>query len=233
MSFAVVCPTRTLANIGPCVAAIQANEPNLPLASIVVVDDDETGRVQRFCESHGVTRILGAKPFIFSRAINSGVKAAIALDPEVEGVVLTNDDALLQTPGGYSVLAKAAADYPEMGIVASTCNNVGNRAQFPRGIGLRTDDRMVCFVTVFIPRSTFEKVGMLDEEFVGYGFEDDSYCLRIRRAGLKIGIHDGCYADHGSLTSTFRGDPKTPASLEQNAAIYKQKWGEDNFGRKA
>jgi GT2 family glycosyltransferase len=171
----------------------------------------------------------GAKPFIFARNVNIGIKAC----PDADGYVILNDDAILQTPGGFSLLAQAAKDNPEYGIIAATTNNVGNPNQQPRGVGLREELRMVCFVAVYIPRTTIEKVGLLDERFVGYGMDDDDYSLRVRNAGLKIGIHDGCYVDHGSLKSTYRGDPTAPADFRPNLELFKQKWGHDNFGVKA
>jgi GT2 family glycosyltransferase len=231
--FSVIIPSRTLSNLGPCVAAVQVNEPDLPLRQIVVVDDDETGKVTHFCEFNGLTRVEGRKPFIFSRAINSGILTALEMKVDLEGFILLNDDALLQTERGFTLLHVATVRDLSLGIVASACSNVGNPNQWPRGTErVRYDPRMVCFVSVYIPRSTVEAIGLLDEEFIGYGFEDDSYCLRLRRAGFSIGIHDGCVTDHGSLVSTFRGDPRTPASLEQNHAIYRAKWGEDNRGNK-
>jgi hypothetical protein len=78
-------------------------------------------------------------------------------------IVLLNDDALLQTSGGFTLLQKAAAEDPEYGLIAAACNNVGNENQFPKGIGLREDPRMVCFVAVLIPRRTIDLVGLLDE----------------------------------------------------------------------
>jgi len=188
--------------------------------------------------------IRGIKPFVFARNVNIGIceamnapvtidvtihdRVEIIDDPRPDGVVLLNDDAILQTPGGFSLLAQSAKDNPEYGIIAAATNNVGNLNQRPQGIGLREDPRMVCFIAVYIPRTTIEKVGLLDERFVGYGLDDDDYCLRVRRAGLKIGIHDGCYVDHGTLKSSYRGDPTTPADFRPNLELFKEKWGADN-----
>ena len=234
-----IIPSKTSSNLFPCVEAILALDP----AVDVLVVDDGLDRIPGEARS-----ILGAKPFIFARNVNLGIRGA--LDRGADGVVIMNDDAILKTAGGLSILAQIAADAPEIGIVASTCNNVGNRNQWPVGKvqmfgklvdslpgtktapGLRFDPRMVCFVCVYVPRRTIDRVGLLDERFVGYGFDDDDYCKRIRDAGFKIAITDDVFVDHGSLRSTFRGDPRTPANLQQNSAIYREKWGEDNWGRK-
>lgn len=40
----------------------------------------------------------------------------------------------------------------------------------------------------------------------GYGGEDRDYCYRARKAGLNVGVYDGCVVDHEKLQSTFRPD---------------------------
>lgn len=211
----VVILSKTASNLIPCVEAVRKNEPG---SRIIVVDDG----IEGWSDTVDVFRVAGVKPFIFARNANIGIAACD------DDVMLLNDDALLTTYEGFTLMAQAQRDHPQYGIIGATCSNVGNQNQWPRGVGLRLEPRMVCFVCAYIPRSTIDKIGLLDEEFIGYGFEDDSYCLRIRRAGLLIGIHDGCYCDHGSLKSTFRGDPKTPANLAQNEKIFRQKWGAGN-----
>jgi hypothetical protein len=217
-NLSVVIPSRNAKNLEACVRfGIRAAGER---CQIIVVDD---GLDQW---QDGVMYIDGVKPFIFSRNVNIGIRAA-----EQDDVVILNDDAILKAPGGFSLLQRAAEEHPEYGVIAATTNNVGNLNQSPQGKGLRADPRMVCFICVLIPRQTIKKVGLLDEEFVGYGFEDDSYCLRVRQAGLQIGVHDGCFVDHKHLPSTFRGAATTAGDLKQNAAIFKEKWGMDNHGR--
>ena len=41
-------------------------------------------------------------------------------------------------------------------------------------------------------------IGPLDENFVGYGFEDNDYCIRARRAGWETGITRQVCVKHGS-----------------------------------
>lgn len=224
---AVIVPSKTAENLEACAwARLDMDGDCGPL---IVIDDG----LEYWPEScDGATFLKGISPFVFARNINLGIVHAMK-QPDIQGVILSNDDAILQTTSGFSLLAQAAAEHPEYGIIAATCNNVGNVNQWPKGIGLREDPRMVCFVCVYLPRTTIERVGLLDERFSGYGLDDDDYSLRVRKAGLKIGIHDGCYVDHGSLKSTYRGDPTTPADYRPNLELFKQKWGVDNFGNPA
>jgi hypothetical protein len=235
----VIIPSKTASNLIPCVNAVKNHEPD---ARIIVVDDG----LPALCGFGDCDFIQGAKPFVFSRNVNRGIGFALmdaGLDVTFhsyqrftdgpEGFVLLNDDAILQTPGGFSVRAQACREHPEYGLIGATTKVVGNRNQFPQGVGLRDEPRMVCFVCVYIPRSTIERVGLLDERYTGYGLDDDDYSFEVRKAGLKIGIHDGCYVDHGSLRSSFRGDPRTPANFQPNLRRFIAKWGHDNFGRPA
>jgi hypothetical protein len=222
-NLSVIIPSRMAPNFIPCADALRQNEPD---AIIRLIDD---GMDLSWLPRDGMGPCIGykaKKPFIFARNVNLGIR-----ESGTDDIVILNDDALLKTPGGFSLLQRVAEEHPDYGVIASTTNNVGNLNQIPRGIGLRDDPRMVCFVCVLIPRRTIDLVGLLDERYVGYGFEDDDYCLRVRNAGLKIGIHDGCFVDHKHLPSTFRGSPTAAGDLKQNAEIFKTKWGMDNHGR--
>lgn len=216
----VIIPSKTTSNVIQCVEAARRNEPG---CFIGIVDD---GVDRDLMPKHLVVAwVDGKKPFIYARNCNLGIEAAGGDD-----IILLNDDALLKTPRGFSAMAKAAQDHPEYGVIAATTNAAGNTNQYPRqrshfSPALREDPRMVCFVCVYIPRTTIERVGLLDERFTGYGFEDDDYCLRVRQAGLKIGIFDGCFVDHASLKSSFRGDPRTAANLARGRQIFVEKWG--------
>jgi len=205
-----IIPSKNCRNLSACVVALRYCEPGI---GIIVVDDGAA------CLPDGVTVVKGVKPFIFARNINLGIVAAGADD-----VVLLNDDALLKTPGGFTEMTRQLDARRDYGIVAAACNNVGNLNQNYRGIGWRDEPRMACFTCVLIPRRTIDVVGLLDERFVGYGFDDDDYCLRVRQAGLKIGVFDGCVVDHASLTPTFRSAAHAGGQLEQNRKIYKDKW---------
>ena len=225
----IIIPSKTFANVRSCAGAVADLDPGCRL---IIVDDglaqsgyraDSTDYESGACLD-GTTIIPGDKPFVFARNCNLGMCAAGSDD-----VILCNDDALLRTPGGFVAMQAAAREHREFGIISATTNLAGNPDQQPRGIGLRdAGGRAVAFVCVFIPSRTLDSVGFLDERFTAYGWEDNDYCRRVREAGLRIGIFDGCFVDHGSLKSTFRGDPRMPADIRAGAQIYRQKWGDLN-----
>ena len=221
----VIIPSKTDAKFLACAEAVRLNEPE---ARIILIDD---GMKLDWLPRPDLMPCLGHRtnqPFNFSRNVNAGIRLA-----EGDDCVVLNDDALLKTLGGLSLLQREAEAHPELGIIAATTNSAGNRNQYPMGIGLREEPRMVCFICVLIPRRTIDTVGLLDESFTGYGCEDDDYSLRVRRAGMKLGIHDGCFVDHLSMPSSFRGPAGAGGDYRPNLEVFKRKWGMDNYGNPA
>jgi GT2 family glycosyltransferase len=239
VSFSIIIPSKSASNLVPCIRAIrEAGET----ARIIVVDDFPYPLPDGFSWQESgldLSRDIvttGADPFVFARNVNIGIKTA-----GTDDVVLLNDDALLKTPRGFTALSDASVRYrPTTGAMAAACDTVGNPNQFrhnPKIIdgmeywAIRDEPRMACFVCVYIPRTTINAVGLLDERFVEYGLEDDDYCLRVRQAGLKLGIFDGCFVDHASLKSSFRGGAQAGGDFHPNLRRFIEKWGVDNWGR--
>lgn len=202
-------------NLVPCVTSIMEREPALPLENIVVVDDGV--EVTHKEKLPGITWVQGEKPFVFARNANIGIRTAN------DDVILMNDDTLLKSEKGLTKLLIEAEKDQDLGVVSAAVNSAGNPNQWSKGMeGIRGEGRMVCFVCVLIPKRTQEIVGLLDERFIHYGFDDDDYCLRVRLSNLKIGVFDGCYIDHLTLNSSYRKDGHRP--LEPNKEIFEAKW---------
>lgn len=206
-----IIPSRKRSNLVPCVEAIRKLDPSV---KIIVIDDglwDVTGLED--CEIYP-----GLKPFVFARNINLGIQITGDSD-----VVLLNDDAVLESECGFTKMQEASYDNPEYGIVSSAVRGPSNsREHSPRGQWLRPFvGYTIPFVSVFIPRSTIQKVGLLEERFDCYGGDDDDYCYRVRKAKLKLGIFDGCVVDHSKLVSTFRPDGKG-LPIHEASKIFKQ-----------
>jgi GT2 family glycosyltransferase len=172
--------------------------------------------------------VAGVKPFVFARNINIGIQEAGRSD-----VVLLNDDAQLMTPRGFQAM-RSACVWP-YGIMSATSHNVGNPNQMAAGPNeihqVRHESRTLCFVCVYIPREVLDLVGPLDERFVDYGLDDDDYSLRVRRHGYSLGVFDGCYCDHHSLTSSYRGKPEAGGDFKPNLRRFIEKWGVDNWSQ--
>ena len=218
MNLSVIIPSRTASNLIPCVEAVRKHEPE---ARIIVVDDTPDLSLSQMAEWKKFVAVTGVKPFIYARNCNLGIAKAVSDD-----VVLLNDDALLESAGGFGEMQRAGAQHPEFGVIGAVTNVTGQPLQQPHGIGLREVPH-IAFVCVFIPRRTIDRVGLLDERYcLDYGVEDLDYCEATRRTGLKVGVCDGCYVDHGRLTSSFRGDPRNSRSFARNKRLFDEKWAE-------
>lgn len=240
----VIIPSRSASNLAASIPAVVRNEPN---ARIIIVDDGIEWNNMGLPYGSGVKSVSGSKPFVFSRNINRGLREAGEAD-----VVLLNDDAILETPGGFSLMQQCAADNPDVGIIGAVTNLTGQPLQRPLAKdhsqwGLREVEHLA-FVCVLIPWRTRQALanavcvpqvhreidgrtdmytnGLLDERYsAGYGSEDLDYCMQVRYAGLKVCVHDGCYVDHGSLHSSFRGLPTAAGNIWPNHRILRKKWG--------
>lgn len=216
----IVIPSQNPKNLVACVETILEKDPAWKSEDFVVVDDGAREEAESLLP--GVVWVEGVKPFVFSRNCNLGIRVAD------DDVLLMNDDALLVTPGGVTLLNEVAKDYRCLGLISGVMDNTGNVRQHPKGTGtVRIEPFMVCFVAVRISKVVQEKVGLLDEDFMAYGFEDDDYCRRVREAGFAIGIFDGCEFNHSHLQSTFRSKGHQP--LAPGLEIFLKKWGSREY----
>jgi GT2 family glycosyltransferase len=55
----------------------------------------------------------------------------------------------------------------------------------------------VCFPCVYIKRELINKIGLLDEDYIYYGFDDNDYCLKANEADYWTMITNKLYVKHG------------------------------------
>lgn len=194
--YTVVIPTGSITNLAACLAALDERR-------VIAIRE---------------------KPFCFAKACNAGIRAA-----QGDDVVLLNDDATLTNPRGLLELEKLSHDHPEFGIISATIDGACiHTQQHPRPGPLfwQATFPTLAFICVYIPRTTFDTLGYLDERFIGYGWEDDDFCRRNRNAGLKQAVCGTCTAKHHDLPSCYRSTKATEwQALERlNRQLFIQKW---------
>ena len=220
-TYSVVILSAMAPNLRQCLAWLFEKEPMLPRNRIIVVDDGAQAEWQG--QGPGVRWVKGVKPFVFARNANIGIREAGT------DVVLLNDDAKLMTKYGFTSLSFATRSRPDVGICSAAISGVvGNPSQQPWLVaaGMRYEPHNLAFVAAYIPKSTFDRIGPLDERFTGYGYEDNDYCARAKKAGLGLSIYDGCVVEHSTAgNSTFRTKPNIQEIMEHNRKLFVQKWG--------
>ena len=238
MGLSIVIPSKSAGNLRECLAAIRARDP---LLHITVVDDGVVWGHEDATLYRQLMRVVpGVHPFIYARNCNIGIQATYPDD-----VLLLNDDALLETPEGFTTMWKLAKEHPEIGVMGAAIDYCGTPEQLldrsnlrrmrqGKSTGLRELHLMVVFACVIITRRIIDQIGLLDERFGvnaggpgkrGYGCDDDDYCWRVRQAGLKLAVYDGCLVNHTKLKSTFRSDPEHPWDVLAHEALFEEKWG--------
>ena len=225
-----------------CLASLASSSPLEPL-EIVVVDNassDGTPAMLKAWQTQGPWRklVLNAENRGFAAANNQGLSLCTG-----GYLCLLNNDTYT-TSGWASTLKRFLQQHPDVGLAGPVTNNIGNEARIDiqyadmtemarqafqyttRHIGQLLNLKAAAFFCVMLTRSTFEKVGNLDEAY-GLGFfEDDDYCMRVRQAGLRVVCVEDVFVHHHLSASFDKLPSKTRRDLmAKNKALYESKWG--------
>jgi GT2 family glycosyltransferase len=88
--------------------------------------------------------------------------------------------------------------------------------------GRTVESPTLAFVTVYLKRRMLDEIGLLDEGFTAYGFEDTDACLRARQAGWKTVIFREPVIMHGDGSSGNRRGQNWSLSYARNPDIGSQ-----------
>lgn len=196
----------------PCLESIFKNTPGSDY-EVIVVDNASTDGTRDYLkklseEEPRLTIVLNNLNRGFAGGNNDGIRIS-----RRENIVLLNNDTLV-TKGWLSGLLNMLDSDPSIGLAGPVSNSVGNEQQIfieasePEDIikeasrwcdmasGDTFETEMLGFFCVAMRRSVVEKVGVLDEGFgLGY-FEDDDYCMRVKRAGYALVCVEGVFVYH-------------------------------------
>jgi len=228
-------PTKTDKYIANALLAFEISEPKS--AHKVIVGDNGLSHDAGFAASELGARLLPIpNPFNFSRAINALAHAA----PLNSHLLIMNDDAAIASPLWSLHCERILSDdrFADYGLISLQIDGgVGNPDQSLKShplmpLDVLFTDKTVCFVAALVRREVWASVGPLDEQFVGYGYEDDDYCMRVRRAGWKIGVTGAAYVTHGQdgypHSSTYQklhGTKRWEELSAFNRQLFLSKWG--------
>jgi len=210
---------------------------------IIVVDNASSDDTPAFL-SEWVTNSQNHKLILndsnrgFAAANNQGMAIANG-----EYLVLLNNDTYV-TPGWIRTLLKHLQLDKTIGLIGPVTNNIGNKAKIDihytdmsemlisasaftlRHIGQLFPLRTAAFFCVMMPRTTYDRVGVLDEAFGRGFFEDDDYCRRIEQLGLRVVCAEDVFIHH-HLSASFNKlrQQDRQQLFEENKKIYETKWG--------
>ena len=218
----------------------RSNYENL---EIIVVDNASTdGTIDYltgFQRHHSSVKIIANRYNVgFAAGNNLGLAAATG-----EYLVLLNNDTVV-TEGWVLTMLHHLMDHSDIGLLGAVTNHIGNEAQVEvdydsldqmpersraytlTHMGELLFLRTVAFFCVMMPRSTYARCGPISEEYgVGF-FEDDDYCRKVEKLGLKIACAEDVFIHH-HLSASFNKlrEKERRALFDRNRAIYEKKWG--------
>lgn len=199
--------------MNPFTVVIPNRDPNLAVALIESIRKTHIRMPRIIVVADGHSRHFGPDvltlssvfpEFVFARNVNLGIKAAISGHRDV---ILINDDCLMTQPDCLHRLASLATKVSKVGILSPRIDGgVGQAVQSVSQpwdkswdqVVCLTGDGPVCFVCVWISYDMIEDIGLLDENFVGYGFDDNDYCIRARAAHWFTCVCRDIVVQHGS-----------------------------------
>ncbi len=246
----VVCIHDALDDVSRCLASVVSHW-GPACNSLILVNDgssrDTADYLNTFAEQTEIPCRLfqNAEPHGYTRAANRGLRASAA-----DYVVLLNSDTVV-TPAWVERIIACGESDPAIGIVGPL-SNAASWQSIPHRFGDNGDwavnplplDRLprlsrsftllqspvypkvpivngFCFA---LKRKTIDRIGFFDEALfaAGYGEEND-YCLRAGRAGIKIAIADDCFVFHAKSRSYSHETRRSLAKRSQN--ILREKYG--------
>jgi GT2 family glycosyltransferase len=167
----------------------------------------------------------------FSGGCNRGIRAA--LDRGAEFVWLLNNDAEA-TPSALGSMVAVALSDDTIGCVGSVLYSMegadrirawgGGRISFLTGRSVQLlapgSPDYISGASMLIPRSTLQRVGLLDEQHFFMYWEDADYCFRIRAAGLTLAVATDAKVRHAEFGSLGRENPLLDRYFTESAVTF-------------
>lgn len=161
-----------------CLTSIYSNT-QYPNYEIIAVDDRSTDGTREYLKTQNLTLIESDEDkFCYGRNNNKGIRIARG-----EYICLLNNDTMVKK-GWLKELLKL--------ITLTTKTTLkGYGAVGPKAENRyhENNPEFLRFFCVLIRRQVIDEIGLLSEEFVGYGHDDVHYSERIKKAGWKLGMH--------------------------------------------
>jgi GT2 family glycosyltransferase/ubiquinone/menaquinone biosynthesis C-methylase UbiE len=223
------------------------NDSDYPNVEVIIVDNASTDGTPDYLKEQKsidtrIKIILNSDNLGFASANNQG--AAIARG---EFLCFLNNDTVVSGNWLSTLVRHLQAD-STIGMIGPVTNAIGNEAQIKVGYeriedmpdwsktycrknrGQLIDISMLAFFCVLVPKSIWENVGKLDEQFGKGMFEDDDYNRRVCDSGLKIKLARDSFVHHWQKASFNQlGNAEYLRIYHENQRKYHAKWQEKSI----
>jgi spore maturation protein CgeB len=236
---AVVIPAHNaLGHTKQCVQSIIKNTTT-PV-DLVLVDNGSTDGTASFMRD-----MCSREPLSFRRnegaakAKNAGALVAMK-NPDLKYVCFVDNDVVV-SPGWVEAMSLLMDQNAQLGAIGPITNNgpaaqnVSSQYQAldAESMGQRLPERSpellraeeIGGFCMLVRTEVLKKVGLFDESFGLYGYDDADLCRRIRGAGHEIGIANRAYVIHRGA-ATLKANPAVNwhSVMLTSSAKYKAKW---------
>ncbi len=213
---------------------------------IIVVDNGSTdGSADWLARQTDIRCIFNKKNVGFPKGCNQGLKIAKGTD-----LLLLNNDTIV-TPHWLDNMLIALHSRANVGAVGCVTNHCSNEQSVSLSYNSieelmvqaehfnKSDSTkwypwmMLVGYCLLFKREVYLCLGGLDEAFSPGNFEDDDYCIRMRKAGYELLLCEDTYIHHfGSVSFTGKNDivqqrakkERYNKLLEKNGKYFRQKW---------
>lgn len=224
-----------------CIESIFQTTPQ-ELFEIILVENGSNSKVKKKIfdlNKKYPMQIIDIKHNIgFVRGNNKGLKQA-----KGNYIVLLNNDTIV-TPYWLERLMYHA-DKKDVGLAGPITNSVGNEAKVTlryKISDIRSLNSAAFWYTIthwdkittmnslssfcwIMRRSVFEKIGLLDTRYIKGYFDDDDYCMRVKKNGYKIICVDDVYIHHFGGKTLNQNSPFYRNVFLTNKKRFEKKWG--------
>ena len=220
-----------------CLSSIRENT-EAPY-ELIVVDNGSTDGTRDYLQSlENVKVLLNAENRGFAAGNNRGMREA-----KGDFIVWLNNDTVV-TKGWLKGLIQAVQLSPDAGMAGPRSNYVQNPYQQIKNVPYKTMEDMHRFAGEFsrqhkevyltatklvgfcllMKRSVMDRVGILDESFGLGNFEDDDYCVRVRKAGYHLIIAGAVFIHHYGNRAFKENDISYKTMMRKNLKKFTEKW---------
>ncbi|MDF2571509.1 MAG: rhamnosyltran: rhamnosyltransferase [Sporomusa sp.] len=207
---------------------------------IIVVDNNSTDGTAEWLQSQSDLKlIMNSENVGFPAGCNQGIKVACG-----DSILLLNNDTIV-TPCWLANLRSCLFSSPDIGAVGAVTNSCSNFQSIPceyssiEGMisfsrhvnnsnpGLWENRTRLVGYCMLIKSAIINEIGLLEEAFSPGNYEDDDYCLRIRKAGYRLVLCRDTFIHHFGSVSFGEQAAQFNTLLETNRQRFIEKWGLD------
>jgi GT2 family glycosyltransferase len=183
-------------------------EQDYPIEEMIVLDNGSSdGSIDMVMDEFPkVTLLRQAENLGVPKGKNIGIRKALEGKSDY---IFALDNDLYSDKSTIAQLVRILDNNPDIGIVGATIyysdrpdvifsagqwvnwtqNLVANRGANQKDAGRLAALEDVDYVgagAMLARRKVFEKVGLLDEDYIGYGYDDTDFCLRVKDSGFRV-----------------------------------------------